>query len=174
MDDLFLRWCLALFHQEATHILLGRAWQFDRKAIHDGLTNKISFNFHGHKVTLKSLSPKEVHKDQIKVKEKREIEKEKKSSKRSLLNSHQEVKKVMLAQKNMFIAIPRTLENELVLDSPHFLANLVKEFNDVFQDPPKGLPPLRGTEHQIDFVLDASLPNRPAYRTNPTEAKEIQ
>jgi len=105
------------------------------------------------------------------MKEKREIEKEKKSSKRSLLISYQEVKKVMLAQKNMFIAIPRTLENELELDSPHCLEKLVKEFNDVFQDPPKGLPPLRGIEHQIEFVTSASLPNRPAYRTNPTEAK---
>jgi len=38
---------------EATHILLGRSWQYDRKTLHDGLTKKISFNFHGHKVTLK-------------------------------------------------------------------------------------------------------------------------
>jgi len=39
---------------------------------------------------------------------------------------------------------------------------------------PAGLPPLRGIEHQIDLVPGASLPNRPAYRTNPTETKEIQ
>ena len=57
---------------EATCVLLGRPWQFDRKVFHDGFTNKISFNFHGHKVILKSLSPKEVHEDQIKMKEKRE------------------------------------------------------------------------------------------------------
>ena len=44
----------------------------------------------------------------------------------------------------------------------------------MFQDPPKGLPPLRGIEHQIDFIPGASLPNRPAYRTNPTATKEIQ
>jgi len=62
---------------EATHILLGRPWQYDRKTLHDGLTNKISFTFHGHKITLKSLSPKEVHEDQLKMKEKREKEKEK-------------------------------------------------------------------------------------------------
>ena len=43
----------------------------------------------------------------------------------------------------------------------------------MFQEPPKGLPPLRGIEHQIDFIPGASLPNRPAYRTNPTKAKEI-
>jgi len=48
---------------EATHILLDRSWQYDRKTLHDGLTNKISINFHGHKVTLKSLSSKEVHDD---------------------------------------------------------------------------------------------------------------
>ena len=28
---------------EATHILLGRPWQYDTKAMHDGFTNKISF-----------------------------------------------------------------------------------------------------------------------------------
>ena len=44
----------------------------------------------------------------------------------------------------------------------------------MFQDPPKGLPPLRGIEHQIDFIPEASLTNRPAYRTNPTETKKIQ
>jgi len=59
-------------------------------------------------------------------------EKEKKNSKRSLLISPQEVKKVMLSQKNIFIAFPMTLENELALDSPPCLANLVKEIEDVF------------------------------------------
>ena len=39
---------------------------------------------------------------------------------------------------------------------------------------PSGLPPLRGIEHQIDLIPGASLPNRPAYRSNPQETKEIQ
>ena len=51
---------------------------------------------------------------------------------------------------------------------------VLDEFKDVFQDPPKGLPPLRGIEHQIDFIQGSSLPNRSPYRTNPEEAKEIQ
>ncbi|XP_022158198.1 uncharacterized protein LOC111024735 [Momordica charantia] len=50
-----------------------------------------------------------------------------------------------------------------------------KEFEDVFQeDIPKGLPSIRGIEHQIDFIPGDTIPNRPAYRANPTETKEIQ
>ena len=41
-------------------------------------------------------------------------------------------------------------------------------------DTPSGLPPLRGIEHQIDFVPRASIPNRPAYKSNPKETKELQ
>jgi len=62
---------------EATHVLLGRPWQFDRKVFHDGFTNKLSFNFHGHKVILKSLSPKDVHEDQVQMKQNRESENKK-------------------------------------------------------------------------------------------------
>ncbi|KAL0455262.1 UNVERIFIED_CONTAM: hypothetical protein Slati_0865400 [Sesamum latifolium] len=51
----------------------------------------------------------------------------------------------------------------------------VEDYEDVFPDEiPLGLPPIRGIEHQIDFMPGASLPNRPAYRTNPEETKEIQ
>jgi len=66
---------------EATHILLSRPWQFDRKTLHDGLTNKISFTFHGHKVTLKSLSPKEVNEDHIEIKKQKEKMKKRKKEK---------------------------------------------------------------------------------------------
>jgi len=39
---------------------------------------------------------------------------------------------------------------------------------------PIGLPPFRGIEYQIKLVSGASLPNRPTYRTNPEETKEIE
>src|SRR4051794_28904484 len=55
------------------------------------------------------------------------------------------------------------------------VTNLLQEFLDVFPpDVPPGLPPIRGIEHQIDFIPGASLPNRAPYRTNPEETKEIQ
>ncbi|PKI48946.1 hypothetical protein CRG98_030661 [Punica granatum] len=50
-----------------------------------------------------------------------------------------------------------------------------KDFGDVFpEELPKGLPPVRGIEHQIDFVPGAVIPNRPAFRSNPEETKELQ
>uniref|UniRef100_A0A2N9GIU8 Uncharacterized protein n=1 Tax=Fagus sylvatica TaxID=28930 RepID=A0A2N9GIU8_FAGSY len=40
-----------------------------------------------------------------------------------------------------------------------------QEFEDVLpEEVPYGLPPIRGIEHQIDFIPGASIPNRPAYR----------
>jgi len=65
---------------EATHVLLGRPWQYDRHVLHDGLTNTMSFSFQGRKITLKPLSPQEVHEEQIKIKTKRENEKAKEVS----------------------------------------------------------------------------------------------
>ncbi|RVW89762.1 Transposon Ty3-G Gag-Pol polyprotein [Vitis vinifera] len=50
-----------------------------------------------------------------------------------------------------------------------------KEYEDVFpNDVPSGLPPIRGIEHQIDFVPGATIPNRLAYRSNLEETKELQ
>jgi hypothetical protein len=58
---------------------------------------------------------------------------------------------------------------------PYAITNLLQEFKDIFPaEIPLGLPPLRGIEHQIDLIPDASLPNQAAYRTNLEEKKEIQ
>jgi hypothetical protein len=71
----------------------------------------------------------------------------------------------------------KTYFNTNDLDSaiPSVAVSLMKEFDDVLsKDIPSGLPPLKGIEHQIDLVLRASIPNRPACRSNPEETKELQ
>jgi hypothetical protein len=52
----------------ATHLLLGRPWQFDRKAKHDGFKNMYSLEKDGRIYTLVSLSSKQVYEDQLQLK----------------------------------------------------------------------------------------------------------
>ncbi|XP_017428589.1 uncharacterized protein LOC108336627 [Vigna angularis] len=157
---------------EATHILLGRLWQFHRNVQHDGLTNRMSFTYQGRKVILKPLTPKEILEDHLIMKSKRGEEKQK--VKHNCLISHKEIFKVIENKDPIFCVFPsQCLTSTPVLRSSK-LDSLLEEFQDVFQDPSKGLPPLRGIEHQIDFIPRASLPNRPTYRTNSMEIQEIQ
>ena len=72
-------------------------------------------------------------------------------------------------------------KESLLLDSnakfslPGVVVSLLQEFDDIFpEEIPDGLPPIRGIEHQIDFIPGASIPNRPAYRSNPKGTKEIR
>ncbi|OMO99822.1 reverse transcriptase [Corchorus capsularis] len=47
--------------------------------------------------------------------------------------------------------------------------------DDVFpEEIPSGLPPIRGIEHQIDFIPRAQITNKQAYRTNLEETKELE
>nr|KYP60414.1 hypothetical protein KK1_022819 [Cajanus cajan] len=64
---------------EAPHVLLGRPWQFDKKTIHDGLTNKISFQHLGKKFVWCPLSPSQVNEDQLKLKAKKDEEEKRKN-----------------------------------------------------------------------------------------------
>jgi hypothetical protein len=53
---------------QASRILLGRPWQYDRKAVHDGVRNRYTTVKDGKTITLVPLTPKQVHDDQIKLK----------------------------------------------------------------------------------------------------------
>ena len=55
--------------------------------------------------------------------------------------SRRAIEREIVAHHPLFLVIPRTLRVDLLVDSPHCLEILV-EFQDVFQDPPNGLPPL--------------------------------
>ena len=66
------------------------------------------------------------------MREKRVKENDKQSSKRSLLISTQQVKKVIVTHKPIFLAIPIPIECKSAKDSPTCLDHLVKEYEDVF------------------------------------------
>ncbi|XP_037497167.1 uncharacterized protein LOC119371324 [Jatropha curcas] len=147
---------------QAGHLLLGRPWQYDRRALHDGFHNRYSLIHKGKKVVLVPLSPQEVYEDQRKIVEReREV---------SALRKHESENLRMREQKR-----------EKSKDEGKEATKITKqingpiEFDDVFpSELPSGLPPLRGIEHQIDFISGSTIPNRPAYRSNPMETKELQ
>ncbi|WZY86898.1 hypothetical protein YC2023_033282 [Brassica napus] len=164
---------------EAGHILLGRPWQSDRRVIHDGYTNKHTFEFKGKKTVLVPLTPKEVHQDQLQLQKKKEIDLKPESKKQhSLYAKSGEIKRTLNAHQSILLLIFKESLLNVTDPTPVYPSEikcLLQEFEDVFpEDNPIGLPPLRGIEHQIDFVPGSTLPNRPAYRTNPVETKELQ
>ncbi|KAL4352373.1 hypothetical protein GQ457_06G012440 [Hibiscus cannabinus] len=160
---------------DATHLLLGQPWQFDKKALHDGYTNKYSFSHAGKRVTLAPLTPSQVCEDQAAFRKSIEAAREKK--KMNVYASSREIRKCLSTHQSVFILMfkDHCLLAEFSDDLPAPILSLLQEFKDVFpEETPKGLPPLRGIEHQIDFIPGATIPNRPAYRTNPEETKELQ
>lgn len=65
--------------------------------------------------------------------------------------------------------------HDLAGSIPSNIFSVLQAFEDVFpEEIPYGLPPIRGIEHQIDLVPGAPISNRPAYRTNPKETKELE
>ncbi|KAK1601999.1 hypothetical protein QYE76_027104 [Lolium multiflorum] len=182
------------------HMLLGRPWQYDKKANHDGYTNAYSFKVNDKTYILRPMTPSQVIADNAKA-----LARAKEATITSELRGerviHQkeserhkpyvsEMKSVLLATKSEMREVhhnPSTTlhyvlickgpseETNNLTNIPSSLLSLLKEFQDVFPDElPHGLPPLRGIEHRIDLIPGAPLPNRAAYRTNPEDTKEIQ
>jgi hypothetical protein len=192
------------------HILLGRPWQFDRKAIHDGFKNRYSFVKDSRTVTLVPLTPRQVYEDQVKLKrenelkkncetesskkeDKKESERKKESEKKkervtntseqqkkqvSFYAKASDVKSAFYANQPIFVLLYKEAcfnTNELDESLPSVVVSLLQEYENVFpNDVPSGLPPIRGIEHEIDFVPGAIIPNHPAYRSNPEETEELQ
>lgn len=146
--------------------------------MHDGFTNRHSFEHQCKKITLVPLSPQEVHLDKVQLKNKREDDKEHKVRNSNFFVKIVEVKRNMYAQQTMILFVyKRTLtsSSNSAPAVPSEFEFIFQEYSDVFaEENVQGLPPIRGIEHQIDFVPGASLPNRPAYRSNPVETLELQ
>ena len=89
-----------------------------------------------------------------------------------------EVKRALITKKPMIVLMYKEAflnTNQLDSSLPSAVISLLQGYDDVFpEEIPAGLPPIRGIEHQIDFVPGAVIPNRPAYRSNPEETKELQ
>ena len=101
----------------ATHLLLGRPWQFDRKAKHDGFTNRYSLVKDGRTFTLAPLTPKEVYEDQMRLR----LAEEEKSK---LLQNHGEDEKVAENKQNHDRELPERVKSANKEESGRDLAKV--------------------------------------------------
>jgi len=152
---------------DACHLLLGRPWRHDRDVIHNGKSNTYCFKLKGKAYTLTPLLPSQVKPIQP-------IPGEGNTSEKALFLSETRVERSI--NKGKVVLALFVLEKGEGETPLHTLAKpLIQDFSDVFPDDlPPGLPPVRGIEHHIDLLPGAALPNKPAYRCNPTETKELQ
>jgi hypothetical protein len=182
---------------QACSLLLGRPWEFDTDAIHYGTSNKYTLMHNGKKITLLPLTSNEIVQCDRAIAETTRREsriqhvspvKHEQRAPSSSSNAIKLKSRAMLVTKSDLVVCTNvdvsfhalvcrqvlfSLE-DITTPLPRTITNLLQEFKDVFPaEIPPGLPPLRGIEHQINLIPDASLPNRAAYRTNPEEMKEI-
>eukprot|EP00253_Pinus_taeda_P029901 PITA_29901 len=146
---------------DVCHLLLGRPWQFDRSAVHDGKTNCYKFVKDGIKHTL------------VPIKEENTAEA---SGVKALLLGGKEFIKQIEGSEINFAVIRRpkaVVLHTQVSDLPEEVQKLLQDFGDiVVDDLPDELPPRRGISHCIDFIPGASLPNKAAYRISPKDREE--
>ncbi|XP_059313982.1 uncharacterized protein LOC132064853 [Lycium ferocissimum] len=183
---------------QACHLLLGRPWQFDVDAQHSGRANKYSFVVKRKKYILIPLNPYQVSDDYRVMRELRETyqkEDKEKNERETLLvisgegTSQDSSKKCLLAKPSnclkgvderhfMVCLVNKDIllnANQATSTFPSSMSSLLQEYEALFlEEMPDGLPPLRGIEHQIDFVPGSQIPNKPAYRSNPEKTKELQ
>ena len=102
---------------------------------------------------------------------------ERKTKQWSFYAKASDVKNVFYTNQPIFVLLYKEVcfnTNELDKSLPSVVISLLQEYEDMFpNDIPSGLPPIRGIEHQIDFVPGVIIPNRPAYRSNPGETNEL-
>ncbi|KAH9292214.1 hypothetical protein KI387_042602, partial [Taxus chinensis] len=148
---------------DVCHILLGRPWQFDNKAIHDGRKNTYTFKKDGVEHTL------------IPLKEENDTAE---SSSKVMMVSGKEFLQSMKKEEVSFAVIGKlksVVTNTQLSDLPLEVQEMLNEYVDIVVDElPNELPPVRSISHHIDLIPGASLPNKAAYRMTPRENEEIK
>ncbi|GKV29618.1 hypothetical protein SLEP1_g38525 [Rubroshorea leprosula] len=151
-------WC-DVIPMDACHLLLGRPWQFDQKAIHDGHANTYSFVKDGVKVKLTPLKPEETL--------------EKKGEDKTLISRSTFQK--LHQESGIACLLLLSKVNDATCPFPEEIRSLLEEFSDVVPNEiPPGLPPMRDIQHAIAFIPGFVIPNKPAYRMNPQEYAKLQ
>ena len=117
-------------------------------------------------MTCKKIVTLRVQKQMMRKRVKKKNSEQKKESEKKIESFYakaSDVKNAFYTNQPIFVLLYKEAcfnTNELDKSFPSVVVSLLQEYEDVFpNDVPSGLPPIRGIEHQIDFVPGTTIPN---------------
>jgi hypothetical protein len=141
--------------KDASHVLLGRPWQFDVDATHKGRENTYFFIWNKRKIV---ILPNKLDGSTSKAEEKN-----------MLTISHTPSDFVEdLKKADLCAALIIKGEEHPFAEIRAEIQGLLSQFQSILGEPQE-LPPMRGNQHRIDLIPGGSLPNLPNYRMSPKE-----
>ena len=150
---------------DACHLLLGRPWQYDVNAKHDGHTNVYSIMKNGVNYVMNPL-PDDGKNDHV-------------VSNITLLGEKEFLNSLKVDNMPCFAIVTKpkvdaAMTNDVNKVEPKEVKDLLLKYKGIVAGSlPSSLPPKRDVSHSIDLIPGATLPNKAAYKLTPQQNEEI-
>ena len=155
---------------DASHVLLGRPWQYDVDITYKGRDNTYLFTWGSHKVAMIPSKRRTVPNKPSEVVENQSF--------LTVTGSDTEFVAEIKGALEVYALVVKALvveEEKAPATVLEKIKPLIEQFRDITsEDLPNNLPSLRGVQYHIDLIPGASLPNLSHYRMSPKENEILQ